>query len=239
MIINLRFIVINMEWLVANKEWVFSGVGVIFIVMFKDVIWSFIKSIYDNFLKGSSLPPQSKMQLSNTKEAIVQNLENSPITTNNNFYALTPSTDANKSDFVGFNMQDIKARTHILFIDDQAFPVYKTLKSSGWTHTTLIKDIKSLDDPEIINNDIFFIDIRGVGKKLFNDEGLGIAKALKNKYPYKKVIIYSAETMGNRFDEAFRIADDFLQKNADFYDFLEIVEKFAKEMYSHKKTDNK
>lgn len=61
----------------------------------------------------------------------------------------------------------------------------------------------------------------------FSDEGLGLALAIKKKYPSKKVIIYSAETNGDRFHEALRKADSFLAKNADPYEFQRIVEEFT------------
>lgn len=217
------------DWVVTNKEWLLSGLGIFLITIFRDVVFSMIKFIWSKIF-------------SSDQKKFPSDSGTSPISINNHIsLPIEPqgANDMEKVKNVDIDIQKVKGSTHILFIDDQIFPVYKTLKSSGWTHTTLIKDIKSLDDPEILNNDIFFIDIRGVGKKLFNDEGLGIAKALKNKYPHKKVIIYSAETMGNRFDEAFRIADDFLQKNADYYDFLEIVEKFGKEIYLNKESNPK
>lgn len=218
-----------LDWLIKNKEWLLSGIGLSILIFFKDIIFSMFKFILHKIF------PSNSDKLSNNTGIAPVSIHNSislPLSS-------PSSADMKSSNNVDIDIQKIKSCTHILFIDDQVFPVYKTLKSSGWTHTSLIKDIKSLDDPEILNNDIFFIDIRGVGKKLFNDEGLGIAKALKNKYPDKKVIIYSAETMGNRFDEAFRIADDFLQKNADYYDFLEIVENLAKEIYLKKESNSK
>lgn len=68
-----------------------------------------------------------------------------------------------------------------------------------------------------MKSDIFFVDIQGVGKKLdFQDEGLGLANALKNK----KVVIYSAENRGDRFHEA----DDSLPKNAEPFQFQQTIE---------------
>jgi hypothetical protein len=76
--------------------------------------------------------------------------------------------------------------------------------------------------------DIFFVDIQGVGVRLgFKDEGLGLAGALKDKYPEKKLVIYSAEPRGERFHTAFRKADGALEKNADPYEFQQLVEEFA------------
>jgi DNA-binding NtrC family response regulator len=72
---------------------------------------------------------------------------------------------------------------------------------------------------------------RGVGKLLnFANEGLGLALAIKNKYPKKKVVIYSAQTSGDRFNEALRKADDFLAKNAEPYEFITVVERLAEDL---------
>lgn len=126
-------------------------------------------------------------------------------------------------------IDDYKNETRILFIDDDSrFKVAKILANSGWVHTKLIKDAKSLDDRDVIEAAILFIDVQGVGIALgFSDEGLGLAEALKDKYPNKKVIIYSAETQGDRFHKALRKADSFLSKNADPYEFQKIVEEFT------------
>lgn len=132
-------------------------------------------------------------------------------------------------------LPELKESIRILFIDDDArFKVVSILKKSGWKFTKLIKDVSSLDDPEILESNILFIDIQGVGVALgFNDEGLGLALAVKDKYPMKKVVIYSAETEGNRFHEALRKADSFLPKNADPYEFQRIVEEYSTSLSKH------
>jgi len=85
-----------------------------------------------------------------------------------------------------------------------------------------------LDDRDVVEADILFIDVQGVGVSMgFSDEGLGLALAIKEKYKEKKVIIYSAETEGDRFHEALRKADSFLAKNADPYQFQRLVEEFT------------
>lgn len=127
------------------------------------------------------------------------------------------------------NLELKKNNTKILFIDDEVrFKVVKILQRAGWIHTKLIKDAESLDQIEINDANIIFVDIQGVGIELnFKEEGLGLASALKNKYPDKKIIIYSAEQKGDRFHRALREVDDFLQKDADPYQFQRIVEDFA------------
>jgi hypothetical protein len=119
-----------------------------------------------------------------------------------------------------------KDTARILFVDDDtSFQVVKILRKAGWQNVKAIKDVTSLDSQTVVETDIFFVDIQGVGKALkFNDEGLGLALALKNKYPHKKLVIYSAEPRGDRFHQAFRVADDFLSKTAEPYEFQQVVD---------------
>lgn len=124
----------------------------------------------------------------------------------------------------------LMATTHILFIDDDTeFKVVDILQTAGWIHTKIAKDIATLDDERILKAGILFVDINGVGKKLgFKDEGLGVALALKNRFPNKRVIIYSAESKAHAFHEAWKKADETLSKNADPYEFQQLVEDFAR-----------
>ena len=109
------------------------------------------------------------------------------------------------------------------------------LKKSGWVNTRAVKDIESWDSSDVKDTDIFFVDIQGVGKALAcKDEGLGLALSIKKKYPQKKVIIYSAETKGERFHVALRMADSFLPKNAEPYEFLQTVEQFVPQIIKPK-----
>ncbi len=130
------------------------------------------------------------------------------------------------------SLADRKFKTRILFIDDDTkFKVVKILTKSGWINTSIIKDANTLDEPSIIDAHILFVDVQGVGVAMgFDSEGLGLALALKEKYRAKKIIIYSAETNGNRFHEALRKADSFLPKNADPYEFQKLVEELSAEI---------
>lgn len=128
----------------------------------------------------------------------------------------------------------MKSKTHILFIDDDKnFNVVKILKDSGWKNTKTVIDIKSIDTPSIKETDIFFVDINGVGKLLnLENEGLDLALMLKQKYPNKKVIIYSANKNSNSFHKAWDICDFKLAKNALPYDFQSLVEGYSLEYYT-------
>ena len=131
------------------------------------------------------------------------------------------------------SLADIKQICNVLFIDDRKFEVVEILKNAGWVNTKRLRDLFSLDGKDIVDTHIVFVDIQGVGKALrCKDEGLGLITAIKQKYPDKKVIVYSAEQQGDRFHEGLSIADARLWKNADPYEFQLLVERYAKETFS-------
>lgn len=190
-----------LQWFIDNKEWVFSGLGV-----------AIIGTIIGFFKKNPELLVPT---MSNT--VTVNTTVSTPRANTESEVSCVKSLESRKSD------------TRILFIDDDSkFKVVQILKNSGWSHTKTIKDAKSLDCPEIAEADILFVDIQGVGKQLyFSDEGLGLANAIKEKYPHKGVVIYSAETKGDRFHKALLNVDSFLPKNADPYEFQQLVEELS------------
>ena len=206
------------DWLTLNKEWLFSGIGIVVI----GLVWKPITYFRKNNI-NQSIPNVT----SNDSDISVNN-EN-----NININIGVPDNDSDDKNIIKSakysNIEDLKNNIYILFIDDDTkFKVVNILRNSGYKNVKIIKDIRSLDIEDVKKADIFFIDIQGVGKRMnFRDEGLGLAKALMEKYgKKKKYIIYSAETHGDRFDEVLRKADDFLAKDADPYQFQSIIEKF-------------
>ena len=197
-----------MSWVLDNKEWLFSGIGI-----------TILLGIYRLWHQKSPVNEHDKNSATNTN-----NIEINVGDIKHSSGEVTVNDVANKK-----SLEQYKNETHILFVDDDArFKVAKILSQSGWVHTKLIKDCKTLDEHDIVDAQILFIDVQGVGVAMgFNDEGLGLALAIKEKYPTKKVIIYSAETKGDRFHAALRKADSFLPKNADPYEFQRIVEEYT------------
>lgn len=131
-------------------------------------------------------------------------------------------------------LNTMSIKTNVLFIDDDnKFKVVKILIDSGWKRTKSVTDIKTLDVPVLKNADIVFVDINGVGKLLnLEYEGLDIALMIKQKYPLKKVIIYSANRNSNSFHKAWDICDFKLEKNALPYQFQNLVEEYSIEKYN-------
>lgn len=122
------------------------------------------------------------------------------------------------------DISEIKIKKHILFIDDEKFGVVNILKSAGWKNVVYKNDIINLDDSCLQIADVIFVDINGVGKKLSDKQGLGLAVQLKGRYPEKKIVIYSAEVIGNRFEEGLRKVDWCMPKNAEPIQFINVIE---------------
>lgn len=132
-------------------------------------------------------------------------------------------------------VEDLKRITKILFIDDQSFGVVQQLKEKdGWQNVCRIRDVDSLSQTEIRDAHIVFVDIQGVGKKMgFEDEGMGVIQALRETYPEKKIIMYSAESKGkvDALHPSGNLVDYRLRKTAKRYEFESVIEQFAKESF--------
>lgn len=170
------------------------------------------------------------------RAAALKKPSNSPASTNTNTQSVYVNVgDAAKSAQPSQNKESAilpeprqmaKADVRILFIDDDtSFKVVKILRQDGWINTKIKADIKSLDESDVLEADVLFIDIQGVGKALgFSDEGLGLVSALLQKHPLKKIVIYSSEQTGDRFHIALRRAHAVLPKTADPYLFITTIE---------------
>lgn len=197
-----------MDWIISNKEWIFSGIGVLVI------------GFIFGFLKLTGKRPASEAKPTSITITNTNSMGNS---------IEEPKKENNDSAETQSDLNVLKAKTHILFIDDdQKFKVVDILKRNGWMHTRRVSDVTNIDDSCIADSHVLFVDVQGVGKRLqFRDEGLGLALAIKDRHPEKKVVIYSAQTQGERFHEALRKADDFLAKNADPYEFEQLASSMA------------
>lgn len=212
------------EWITANSEWAFGGIGLTAIT----VIYKIIEKYATTNNQAQEKTPSTHLPFNITNNINNTNNGISSIPANNN--DTITSTPINPlKEIIKKSLPDRKATTKILFIDDDTkFKVVKILLKSGWVNTKIVRDAETIDSPEIQDAHIIFVDVQGVGISMgFNDEGLGLSLALKKKYPQKKIAIYSSETQGDRFHEALRKADSFLPKNADPYEFQQLVEELS------------
>lgn len=117
-----------------------------------------------------------------------------------------------------------KEAAQVLFIDDEKFPIVENLRSAGWSVKRL-SDITDLDHIEIKRAHIIFVDYKGVGKKMSpTEEGIGLIKALINKYKKsKRIILYSGHG-GFTLGEHLKAAHNQMTKNSDLYEFITMIE---------------
>lgn len=114
----------------------------------------------------------------------------------------------------------------ILFIDDeiQDFAIVETLKINGYNIDTL-RDVENLEEDVIKRAKIIFVDFKGVGKKIGQDQGIDAIKALKKRYGRKKtVILFSAHNF--KLSKNIDAGDDRIAKNAPLQDFITMINKY-------------
>jgi hypothetical protein len=201
------------EYVRTNKEWIFGGIGATLLGVLLKI-----------------LNPFKKENGANTNT----NTNTNSNTTNNTFIIGDGAvTEKNASKTCAHTIEERKKLTKILFIDDDtSFKVVSILKKAGWVNTKIKKDAQGPDDKDILDADVCFIDIIGVGKNLYEkDQGLGLVGAIKDRHPEKKVVVYSSQEEGDVFNELWDKADAKLRKNAEPYQFENLLDNFSAQIY--------
>lgn len=107
---------------------------------------------------------------------------------------------------------ELKKRIEILIIDDEEFSYLDSLKKHEY-NLTQKHDITDLRDVEAYK--IILCDIRGVGKFLTsNFGGAYLIKQLKEKYPEKTIVAYTASEYDAKFQQFLNYADDIVPKGS-------------------------
>ncbi len=194
-----------MEWIIENKEWLFSGLGVV-------VVGGILKLMLS---KKEQTPSQSQ------STSVVVNVGTQPS---------DPQVAECKPKEVTKDSTDPKSKLNVLFIDDEKFDHVSVLKKAGWINTKRIDDVKRIDCPDVLNADVIFVDINGVGCDLCpQEQGLGVAKQIKKSYPQKYVVIYSAQQQ--TLSSTFKEVDDILTKTAAPIEYITILESVISDKY--------
>lgn len=214
-------------WLCENKEWFFSGAGLTILGLIGWIVKKFILKENDQQIDKISLSDKQSQSQSQSQTVTV-NVNPVPAK------AGVPSEDAKAVASIMVSIEWQKAQTNILFIDDDKdFKIVNILKKAGWKKASLFPnpDVTDLDNKKIYESHIIFVDIKGVGRTLFEDEGLGLAVALKKKYQDKKVVLYSAYPEHKTFHEAWSVIDDRIEKNAQPAEFISCIETLAEKIW--------
>lgn len=196
----ITIISLSMDWITTNAQWIFSGIG----ATAMGAIFHFIKR-KDKLVKSS-------------------------LSQNNNGTAIVAGNDINI--FSSPNEEDEveEKKSHrvinVLFIDDDTkFKIVDILKTQKGINCQIVKDVKDFSQIEISSAHIIFVDIEGVGKVLTpNDQGLGLVCEIKERFPDKKIIIYSSDPQRDMTHKAFRVADGVLRKDAQPSQFIRYIE---------------
>lgn len=125
-------------------------------------------------------------------------------------------------------IEEVKKITRILFVDDEDFSArLSVIRDSGW-NVSQINDITNFNCEEVKNADIIFMDYVGVGKILCpSEQGIGLLKSIKNRYPHKFLIFYSGYAGFIPGHEFHTIADAWIDKHADTFVYIDQIEAAA------------
>lgn len=135
-----------------------------------------------------------------------------------------------------YSIEDIKKHTQVLFVDDEDFSVLlETIRSSGW-NVKQVYDILNFNSEEVKSADIIFMDFIGVGKTLTpKEQGIGLLKSLKKRYPKKFIVFYSGYAGFIPGHEVHAIADAWIDKHADPFVYIDQIEVAAMKIYGTEK----
>lgn len=133
-----------------------------------------------------------------------------------------------------FKKRYTKDTVNILFVDDLDMPVVDSLKKAEYK-VKKVKDIKNIEDAEVKNAQIIFVDFDGVGKTISpRHQGAGLVKELKTKYGSTKfIVLYTAQSTlptDTTMNSLFNIADSRMRKDSDVTDFMEQIREALKKL---------
>ena len=186
------------NWIIDNKEWLLSGLGISVLASMKWIIKLF-----------SHNKDRDKNSISNVINQTI-NIDNKDIVDNTENRT---ERKINKS----------KSTVVILFIDDNKVSFIQAMKKAGYSIVRYLKDCNNIHIQYVVDADIIFVDVNGVAMTLFpKEQGFGLAKAIKEQYPNKCVVLYSAEPQ--YFKKDYNILDSVLPKNSEPYEFIKIID---------------
>lgn len=160
------------NWITENKEWLFSGIGV-----------TLLAFVAKHFMTrdNNNIDKQTQLQANNQTQNVTVNLAQSQ--------PFADSVKPNEKKSSALSMDGMKAQTHILFIDDdKKFKIVTILKRAGWLNTCFLPnpDVIDTNAEKIRNSHIIFVDVKGVGKTMYEDKGLGLVVDLKKNILKRK-----------------------------------------------------
>lgn len=137
----------------------------------------------------------------------------------------------NKKKFLKKSLSDLKDKTRVLMIDDEKTDLVDSLISEGW-HVKYMDDLDKYTNTDLIDAHIVCVDIKGVGKKLkIKEEGLGLIRNIKEKYPEKRIILCSSVGTHDIFDNAINLVDKKVYKNGQTHPFDTAIQELSYKLF--------
>lgn len=121
-------------------------------------------------------------------------------------------------------IHDLRKKTDVLVIDDEGFEPKEFLEGNNYrlTSKTDIDNVKDVSEYPII-----MCDIRGIGKKISSSfEGAFLIKEIKENYPEKIVIAYTASQYDPSYNLYLQRANVILPKSLSTEEWLDILDKY-------------
>lgn len=120
---------------------------------------------------------------------------------------------------------EIKKRSRILIIDDGDFEYLPLFKNDEYSIDKWTKN-EDIDQGKLDSHyyDVILLDINGVATDRTSKHGFGLLEYIKEKNPAQIVIIYSANSFDMNDHNYVKLADSFLNKSSDYYDFKKIID---------------
>lgn len=117
--------------------------------------------------------------------------------------------------------QKDKKNAKILFLDDEGYDI-ELLKNLGYLDVHKMYKFTEMDDFE--KYDIIFCDINGIAKEIDETfQGAALAKMIKETYPEKIIIIFSAKQQYLTFNNFSNYVDDVIYKNISISELTEKI----------------
>lgn len=128
------------------------------------------------------------------------------------------------------SLEQIIERAKILVVDDLDFPYLVLFRKEGYNMTKW-RDITKLSEIEQGKFDVILLDLQGIGKKVSQDQGLGVLRHIKTTRPSQVVVAYSNADWPVEYQPFFDMADRVFPKSADYVDFKRGVDELLEEHF--------
>lgn len=116
----------------------------------------------------------------------------------------------------------LRDKVKVLIIDDEEFKYMDIFRSHGY-NPVHVDDLENINFTEQFG--VILCDIKGVGKKFASKfEGAHLIQEIRNYYPLKIIIGYTAHQFDADYNKFFSLCDDMVKKDIDSDDWIEKID---------------